>query len=69
MQHISYEERSLAHRNPAAKALLTLMAKKETNLCLSVDVTKKSDLLRIVDAVGPELCLLKVRWLLHNRCL
>jgi len=35
------------------------MERKQSNLCLGIDVTIKADLLRIVDAVGPQLCLLK----------
>jgi orotidine-5'-phosphate decarboxylase len=57
---ISYSERARAHTNPAAKKLLETMERKQSNLCLSIDVTNKADLLHIVDAVGPQLCLLKV---------
>ncbi|KIM29530.1 hypothetical protein M408DRAFT_328775 [Serendipita vermifera MAFF 305830] len=55
----TYEERSVKHKNAAAKALLQTMARKSTNLCLSIDVTSKESLLRITDAVGPSICLLK----------
>ena len=55
----TYVQRSAKHKNPAAKALLETMARKSTNLCLSIDVTKKESLLRITDAVGPSICLLK----------
>lgn len=55
----SYEQRSAKHENGAAKALLETMARKSTNLCLSIDVTKKESLLRITNAVGPSICLLK----------
>lgn len=37
-----------------------MMERKKTNLCVSVDVTKKEDLLKIVDAAGPSVCLVKV---------
>jgi len=60
VHQISYSERARAHRNPAAKKLLETMERKQSNLCLSIDVTNKADILRIVDAVGPQLCLLKV---------
>jgi len=60
VHQISYSERAQAHKNPAAKKLLETMERKQSNLCLSIDVTNKADLLRIVDAVGPQLCLLKV---------
>jgi len=55
----SYEERAQKHHNPAARALLQLMAKKRTNLSVSVDVTRKRDFLAIIDAVGPYVCLIK----------
>jgi len=55
----SYSDRAGSYTNPAARSLLELMARKKTNLCVSVDVTKKSNLLRIVDAVGPSVCLIK----------
>lgn len=60
VHQISYSERARAHTNPAAKRLLETMERKQSNLCLSIDVTKKADLLRIVGAVGSQLCLLKV---------
>jgi len=60
VHQISYSERARAHTNPAAKELLETMERKHSNLCLSIDVTKKADLLRIVDVVGPHICLLKV---------
>ncbi|KAG8857140.1 orotidine 5'-phosphate decarboxylase [Serendipita sp. 405] len=55
----TYLERSKAHTNPAAKKLLEIMDRKQSNLCLSIDVTKKENLLKIVDAVGDALCLVK----------
>ncbi|KAG8937117.1 orotidine 5'-phosphate decarboxylase [Tulasnella sp. 418] len=55
----TYGTRVSGHSNPAAIALLELMERKRTNLCVSVDVTKKESLLRIVDAAGPSVCLVK----------
>ncbi|KAG9039583.1 orotidine 5'-phosphate decarboxylase [Tulasnella sp. JGI-2019a] len=55
----SYGARAKAHKNPAAVALLELMEKKRTNLCVSVDVTKKENFLKIIDAAGPSVCLVK----------
>ena len=55
-----YADRVAAFTNPAAKALLQTMERKKTNLCVSVDVTRKEDLLKVVDAVGPDVCLVKV---------
>ncbi|KAK0526391.1 orotidine 5'-phosphate decarboxylase [Tilletia horrida] len=55
----SYAARTANFANPAARALLETMERKKTNLSISVDVTKKADLLAVVDAVGPDVCLVK----------
>lgn len=57
----SYEERAANHPNACAKSLLDTIVRKQSNLCVSVDVTRKADLLDIVDAVGPYVALIKVR--------
>lgn len=56
---LTYSQRAALCTNSAAKKLLELMDKKQTNLCLSADSTTKADLLALVDSVGPEICLLK----------
>lgn len=58
----TYEARAEQHSSEVAKSLLTVMAQKQTNLCVSVDVTTKAALLRLVDAVGPFCCLIKVHF-------
>ncbi|THH10228.1 hypothetical protein EW145_g1474 [Phellinidium pouzarii] len=55
----SYGERAAHHSNPAAKALLETMERKKSNLCVSVDVSKKDSFLSIIDAVGPYASLIK----------
>ena len=60
---LSLEERAERHPNEVARHLLQRMASKKSNLCVSVDVTDKASFLRIVDAVGPYVCLIKVRLL------
>lgn len=45
--------------HPLAARLLHLMEKKQTNLCLSADVTNSKELLQLADSVGPEICVLK----------
>ncbi|OJA13808.1 hypothetical protein AZE42_00510 [Rhizopogon vesiculosus] len=49
----TYNERAKKHSNKAAKALLEIMEEKQSNLSVSVDVTKSKDFLDIVEAVGP----------------
>ena len=56
----TYAQRAAKHTNPAARALLETIERKRTNLCVSVDVTKQADFLRIIDTVGPYICLVKV---------
>jgi len=62
-QHQTYSQRAATFSNPAAKQLLEIMAKKQTNLAVSVDVTKAEEFLAIIDAVGPSVCLVKVLFL------
>ena len=62
----TYAQRATRHPNPAAKALLETIERKRTNLSVSVDVTKREDFFRIVDIVGPYVCLVKVGVLCPN---
>lgn len=55
----TYESRAAKHPNSCAKQLLESIAQKKSNLCVSVDVTRKEDLLEIVDTVGPFVALVK----------
>ncbi|KAH9844232.1 Orotidine 5'-phosphate decarboxylase domain-containing protein [Rhodofomes roseus] len=59
VQKQTYAQRASKHANPAAKALLETIERKKSNLCVSVDVTKQADFLRIIDVVGPYICLVK----------
>jgi len=58
---LTYAERVSLYDNPAAKELLNIIERKQSNLCVSVDVSKKDSLLAIVDAVGPSVCLIKAK--------
>ncbi|GAA5970815.1 hypothetical protein JCM11641_004465 [Rhodosporidiobolus odoratus] len=55
----TYSDRASTHPIPVAKQLLECMDRKQTNLCVSVDVTKKAALLRIAEAAGPYCCCIK----------
>jgi hypothetical protein len=45
--------------NPSAKLMLEVMERKRSNLCVAVDVTTTAELIKLADAVGPYICLLK----------
>jgi len=61
MSSTTYLQRVQFHSNPTAQRLLTLMDKKNTNLCVAADVTTKKELLQLADRIGPYICILKVR--------
>lgn len=56
---LTYLQRAELCKNPTAKKLLTLMEEKQTNLSLSLDVTRKSELLDLARMLGPYICVLK----------
>lgn len=45
--------------HPLAAKLLRLMEKKQSNLCLSADVTSSKELLQLAATLGPSICVLK----------
>ncbi len=55
----TYQDRIKHTTHPLSRRLFELMEKKKTNLSLSADVTKKADLLRLADQLGPDICVLK----------
>jgi orotidine-5'-phosphate decarboxylase len=57
----TYGQRAENAKNPTAKQLLLTMERKKTNLAVSVDVTICRDLLNIIEAVGPYVCLIKAK--------
>ncbi|CAN2389084.1 orotate phosphoribosyltransferase activity [Pristimantis euphronides] len=57
---LSYASRAaLPDTHPIAQRLLRLMEKKESNLCVSADVTDSAELLQLAAELGPSICLLK----------
>jgi uridine monophosphate synthetase len=56
---MNFAERSKVARNTVVKNLFELMDKKKSNLCLSIDLTKKDEILKIVSQIGDYLCLVK----------
>lgn len=56
----TYGARAAAFSNAAGASLLRAMEAKRTNLSVSVDVSTAQQLLDVVDAVGPHVCLVKV---------
>ncbi|KAI0322479.1 Orotidine 5'-phosphate decarboxylase [Amylostereum chailletii] len=55
----TYAQRAEKQKNPAARQLLETIERKKSNLCVSVDVTRSSDFLSIIDVVGPYVSLVK----------
>src|ERR1700733_7019501 len=59
MRNLSYKKRAELCKNPTAKKLFALMEKKQTNLSVAADVTTCEVLLKLADALGPEICVFK----------
>ncbi|XP_054888401.1 uridine 5'-monophosphate synthase isoform X2 [Poeciliopsis prolifica] len=57
---LSYADRAeLPKIHPLASKLLKIMEEKQSNLCVSADVTSNKELLQLVESVGPKICMLK----------
>lgn len=56
---LRYDQKAHNMTNENARALLNLMEKKRSNLCVAVDVETKRELLEIVDKVGPYVAIVK----------
>lgn len=59
MSNATYQQRAASHPSPVASKLLNLMQEKKSNLCASLDVNTTAELLKLVDTLGPYICLLK----------
>lgn len=56
---LSYTQRAEAHPSPLAKRLFKVMEEKKSNLCASIDVRTTDEFLKLVDQLGPYICLVK----------
>lgn len=56
---MNFETRADHAKCNVAKKLFKLMATKETNLCVAVDLPKTDMILDIVEQIGPYICVLK----------
>ena len=54
-----FEARAEKAMNPLSAKLLTLMAKKQTTLCLAADFSNTAKVLELADTVGPYICIFK----------
>jgi uridine monophosphate synthetase len=59
IKKIPFKDRVAYCLNPTGRRLYEIISSKQTNLCLSVDVTNSKLLLNMADQVGTEICLLK----------
>lgn len=56
---LSYEKRANLANNSISKKLFEIMAVKQTNLCLSADLSVSRDIIELVKEIGEHICLLK----------
>ncbi|KAJ0177056.1 hypothetical protein K1T71_007065 [Dendrolimus kikuchii] len=56
---IPYEKRAEFSKSVIAKQLFNIMATKNSNLCLSVDVTSTTEILDLLEKVGEHICMVK----------
>ncbi|XP_022073459.2 uridine 5'-monophosphate synthase [Acanthochromis polyacanthus] len=57
---LSYGDRAkLGNIHPLASKLLKIMEEKQSNLCVSADVTSSEELLQLAESLGPKICMLK----------
>ncbi|KAG8191815.1 hypothetical protein JTE90_022808 [Oedothorax gibbosus] len=59
LKHMSFEDRAKVCHQPVAKQLMEIVAKKQSNLCVALDVLKSQELLDLADKLGPFVCMIK----------
>lgn len=58
-KRLSYKEKSNITKNTILKQLYEIMELKQTNLCLSLDLTKSDDIINLINKCGPYICMIK----------
>lgn len=58
----TYAQRAAKASHPLASYLLRLMELKQSNLCLSADVTNARELLSLADSIGPSIVIFKTHY-------
>ncbi|WAR02405.1 UMPS-like protein [Mya arenaria] len=56
---MTFKQRGEAAQNLVARRLFNIMENKQSNLAVSVDLTKSADIIKMVDQVGPHVCVVK----------
>ncbi|TGZ85718.1 orotidine-5'-phosphate decarboxylase [Ascodesmis nigricans] len=55
----TYAQRASTHPTPLGRKLLTIMSRKKTNLCVSLDTPSPVEILSLLADIGPYICLAK----------
>ena len=59
---IPFKDRAISAPHPRARRLLSIMESKKSNLCVAIDVTSSSELLRLARLVAPHCCMVKAHF-------
>uniref|UniRef100_A0A6B2L3B9 Uridine 5'-monophosphate synthase n=1 Tax=Arcella intermedia TaxID=1963864 RepID=A0A6B2L3B9_9EUKA len=59
-KELTFGERAELCKNETGRRLFKIMHEKQTNLCVSADLTESKKLLDLVDLIGPEICMAKI---------
>ena len=58
-KNLTYKERENQAIHPVTKRLFNIMHTKESNLAVSADLTTASEVLKLIEEVGPHVCIVK----------
>ncbi len=59
MKQLTYADRIAYSQNPTAQKLLATATEKQSNLILSLDLTKANECLKLLEKVGEHICMVK----------